>query len=440
MLVFCITCKNRTPHLRETLARNLADNPNSRFVVLDYHSKDDLLEFLSDTFLGEIAKGRLVVYSYAGWPKFRMAHAKNLAHRLGIIEGGDILVNLDADNYAGPDFESFATRQLSSQPRAFLWANMIKGEMTRGIGGRIAVSRKTFTTSGGYDEKFESWASDDKDFNLRLRMMGFKGIEIERQFLECVRHNDRVRFKDYPHLIEASPSEFEINAAEITRAVVNGGNIGCGTVYRNFDRDHLVEVKPIPARIFGVGLSKTGTVSLHQALKLLGYDSWHWSSAHAAKSIWQEMKSEGRSQSLERYEALTDLPIPILYRELDVAYPGSKFILTLRNEEKWLESIRRHFLPEHNPWRSGWDSDPFSHRVHHLTYGRTDFDPEAFLARYRQHNAEVQEYFKHRPNDLVLLHLDKKHGWGKLCHFLDRIEPDVPFPHENAFTPPSTVE
>jgi Sulfotransferase domain len=429
-VVFCTTCKNRTPHLRETLPRNLADNPNARFVVLDYNSQDDLLTFLR-AFEGEIAERRLTVYSFMGWHKFRMAHAKNLAHRLGILEEGEILVNLDADNFAGPDFVSYAQEQFS-EPQIFLWTRMIKGAMTRGLGGRIVVPTKAFWKTGGYDEKYVEWSPDDKDFHLRLKIIGYKPVEIERKFLLGVTHNDRVRFKEYPHLETEAGDEFKIDEISITKSVVNEGRIGCGVVYRNFDRDDLVEVKPVATRIFGVGYPKTGTVSLHAAFQLLGYESWHWSSAHVAKRIWQEMHGAGaRSASLEGYEALCDLPIPLLYEKLDKAYPGSKFILTLRNEQNWLESIRRHFLDAYNPWKAQWDSDPFSNRVHFLTYGRTDFDPKVFLDRYRAHNAAVQEYFRWRPESLLILHLDRGDGWGRLCPFLGRPVPRVPFPRKN---------
>jgi Sulfotransferase domain len=360
-----------------------------------------------------------------------MAHAKNLAHRLGILEGGEILVNLDADNFAGVDFESFA-RERFTDPQIFLWTRMIKGAMTRGLGGRIVVPQKAFWKAGGYDEKYSEWSPDDKDFHLRLKTLGYKPVEIEREFLMGVTHNDRIRFKEYPHLETEPGDEFTIDEQSITQSVVNGGKIGCGTVYRNFDRDDLVEVKPVATRIFGIGYPKTGTLSLHHAFQLLGYESWHWSSAHVAKRIWQQMHSDThRSEALEGYEALCDLPIPLLYEKLDKAYPGSKFILTLRSEENWLESIRKHFLDEYNPWKSQWDEDPFSHRVHHLTFGRTDFDAEVFLSRYREHNAAVQEYFRWRPESLLILHLDRKDGWGKLCPFLGRPIPAVPFPRKN---------
>lgn len=39
MIAFCITCKGRTQHLRETLPKNLADNPRSRKATLSKASQ-----------------------------------------------------------------------------------------------------------------------------------------------------------------------------------------------------------------------------------------------------------------------------------------------------------------------------------------------------------------------------------------------------------------
>lgn len=60
------------------------------------------------------------------------------------------------------------------------------------------------------------------------------------------------------------------------------------------------------AKGFGIGLSKTGTISLFAALALLGY--------RAAE-----------------HDVATDLPLAAFYPQLDERYPGSKFILTLRD-------------------------------------------------------------------------------------------------------------
>lgn len=430
--VFCTTCRNRTPHLRLTLPKNLADNPGNKFVVVNYNTEDDMLAFLSSECAREIESGRLAVYSYLADTKYKFSHAKNLAHRLGLREGGDILVSLDADNFAGARFGEFAEREIDYLEDAFLWARMRKGKTPRGINGRIAVTGRTFVKLGGYDEaKFREWGSEDKDFHLRLEMAGHAGIEIPPSYLQAITHNDKIRFKDYPYVAEAAYTDdyHRVDKSTIGKLVVNDGAVGCGEVVRNFDHNTAVELKPIPTRVFGIGLHKTGTTSLHRALKRLGYDSWHWTSAHAAKAIWQEMTQTHRSPVLERWYALCDLPLPLLYRDLDQAYPGSKFILTVRDEGEWLSSVEKHFDPAFNRFREGWDDDPFSHRVHHLLYKRTDFNADVMLNRYRRHNADVREYFRDRPDDLLVM--SPTDGWASLCRFLDHEQPAVSYPHEN---------
>ena len=132
-IVFCTTCKGRLGHLARTLPRNLVDNPHATFVVLDYGSPDGLLEWLATTaeLQPHIESGHLTVYSHATEGSFKMAHAKNMAHRCGIIEGADILVNLDADNFTGPGFDTWLHENMT--PRTFAWARMIPGVLKRGI-------------------------------------------------------------------------------------------------------------------------------------------------------------------------------------------------------------------------------------------------------------------------------------------------------------------
>ena len=46
---------------------------------------------------------------------------------------------------------------------------------------------------------------------------------------------------------------------------------------------------------------------------------------------------------VENYDAFQDNPWPILYKELDAKFPGSKFVLTLRSPESWIKSQLKHF-------------------------------------------------------------------------------------------------
>lgn len=416
-IAFCITNKGRTQHLRETLPKNIRDNPGiSVFVLLDYGSDDGLADYILGNHLADLASGKLVYYRTEA-ERFKMAHAKNVSHRCGILEGADVLVNLDADNLTGEGFADYVDhlfeRTKSDPQEIFLWSRMIKGKMPRGIGGRIAVTRNAFLIAGGYDEKYSTHSPDDKDFLARLRRLYFCAQEVGEQHLLGVTHSDKVRYREYPE----AEGNWDSSISPINR-VVNDGFVGCGIVWRNF-MSRPIEIKPIPTRLFGIGMHKTATRSLHVALTKLGFKSGHWENAHWAKAVWMEIKHLGKSLALERFYAVSDAPIPHLYRELDNAYPNSKFILTIRNEGEWLRSVEKHFDPRFNEFSKEWDTDPFTHRMHRQIYGREKFDREVFLAAYRAHNAAVLEYFRDRPNDLLVMNMSAGAGWPELCGFLD---------------------
>jgi hypothetical protein len=433
-IAFCTTCKGRLQHLERTLPQNLADNAgydNLKFIVLDYNSQDGLADWMSKHCAAEIQSGRVAFYRFLEPTPFRMAHAKNLAHRLGILEGADILVNLDADNFTGEGFAAFIAEKMQA-PDCFLVARRNPpghgGDLLpKGINGRTVVSRGAFLKAGGYDEaKYDAWGPDDKDFNARLRRLGYVPQQIERRYLEtgAILHNDKMRFREYPEAQNASETD---PVSEVsTGTIANFGHLGEGTVFKNWNWQNPITLGPVPTRIFGIGMHKTATTSLNAALKILGYEATHWKSAHWAKAIWDEMKDTGRSLTLEKSYALSDLPITIMYRELDAAYPGSKFILTVRDESEWLRSVKNHWDHERNPFRRTWDHDPFTHRVHKELYGRRDFDADVFLARYRRHNAEVAEFFKDRPADLLVM----DRGWPALCQFLNQPIPAALYPHK----------
>lgn len=426
---FCTTCKNRTLHLERTLPGNLEANPCAKFFLLNYNSQDHLEDYIRRDHQRDIDAGRLVVYRHTRPGPFQMAHSKNVAHRLAIHEGMDVMVNVDADNHTPSGFDKYIQQAFCSETFKFLWSDMVRdGTMQRGISGRIAVSRDGFLLAGGYNEKYQTWGPDDKDFNMRLRRLGLKAEQIDPSFLSAILHNNKVRFREYPEAAQTVTAEdFLPGTTNASPPVANAGNFGCGVVYRNFGSEPL-ELLPLPSRIFGIGMHKTATTSLAAALTILGYRTAHWPSAHWAKAVWGEMDTHGRSSTLEKSYAACDLPIPILFRDLDKAYPGSKFILTLRDEDSWIESCRTHWSPR-NPFRAGWDHDPFSHQVHKLLYGRRDFNERVFRARYRQHNTEVLDHFRSRPDDLLVMDMSTRVGWHELCGFLRRPIPAIEYPH-----------
>ena len=469
-IVFCTTCKGRAEHLTETLPRNMADNAdyeNCKFVVLDYCDPGPLRAFLWSRHKQDMRSGRLAVYSFMGHESgettdpdpvlsvlsnrvpppnipFHMAHAKNMAARCGILEGADILVTLDADNLTGPGFARYVSEQMSGSGLCTFMCpdfpainSMPHGpdRPARGYAGRLAIRAQDFLKAGGYDEIYDTWRGEDMDLIYRLRRIGYAERHIENRFLNALRHGSEVRFREYPPAQCYETPDYIKVIASRTERVVNYGRLGLGTVFRNFS-PVPVNLSSLPTRVFGLGMHRTATTSLHRAFQVLGFDSFHFNDGLQARMIWEEMQSREGSPVLEKWYALCDLPIPLLYRRLDTDYPGSKFILTVRDESRWLASVERLWSYEHNPLRWTWDKWPFSHLIHTALYGRSDFDAETFLRRYRAHNDEVAQYFRNRPDDLLVMDMDMDNDtrtdkWPALCSFLNVPVPAVPYPNES---------
>jgi len=173
-------------------------------------------------------------------------------------------------------------------------------------------------------------------------------------------------------------------------------------------------------KIFGIGLNKTGTLTLTSALEVLGYKISHWT--HHIEIANSLLENNINFSLLNEYDGITDLPIPAIYKKLDVAYPRSKFILTLRDKEKWIKSAERHYARSTKNW---------PHFETYLTYGTWVFDKALFLKKYDEHYQDVMTYFKDRPEDLLVLNFETGDGWNELSSFFGKETPKIPFPHLN---------
>lgn len=186
------------------------------------------------------------------------------------------------------------------------------------------------------------------------------------------------------------------------------------------------------AKVFGIGFHKTGTSSLHQALKILGYRAIHGDPRFGppygdeGRSLIQQLQQgDYQLPTLEQYGAFTDNPYFSIWKELDRHYPGSKFILTIRDEADWLRSCVDYYRDKRirpmRQWMFGENADPSS----------GEKAQQAWLEAYRRHNADITDHFKHRPDDLLVMNIIKGEGWEKLCPFLKLPQPGQSFPAAN---------
>jgi hypothetical protein len=177
-------------------------------------------------------------------------------------------------------------------------------------------------------------------------------------------------------------------------------------------------------KIFGIGLSRTGTVSLTAALTELGIAARHY--PDDPKTQEELRAGHYRLSILDEVQALTDIPVAPFYRELDRSFPGSRFILTTRDPERWLASFERHFEMYIEHRRTEYDDFILA-----CVYGCLHFSPERFLDVKERHEADVRRYFAGRPGDLLELDASKGGGWEPLCEFLGLPIPAEPYPHRN---------
>lgn len=172
-------------------------------------------------------------------------------------------------------------------------------------------------------------------------------------------------------------------------------------------------------KLFCIGLSRTGTKSLTVALYILGYNIIHYPSD---KITFNELASGNFNFSvLKDYDGISDITVSPYYAQLDKIFPNSKFILTIRDKKAWLTSFERHWS----------DRDPFNDLTQNETYmkvrrllrasvyGTYKFNRERMSYVFDLHLKNVLDYFKHKPEKLLVLNIFEDGAWKKLCNFLN---------------------
>jgi hypothetical protein len=191
-------------------------------------------------------------------------------------------------------------------------------------------------------------------------------------------------------------------------------------------------------KVFGIGLSRTGALSLTIALHELGFDTVHFPTD--IKTLETLKRNDAQFPLLNHYDGITGITTVPFYQELDKLYPGSKFILTVRDEASWLRSCYIHWSKETDNIELSATRNEITKILHEQIYGSSHFEWERYITIYRQHIADVMEYFKDREQDLLVLNIISGEGYEKLTKFLNVKVPDHPFPHRNISTLRSSPE
>ncbi|MBE0434971.1 MAG: hypothetical protein IBX56_04110 [Methylomicrobium sp.] len=199
-------------------------------------------------------------------------------------------------------------------------------------------------------------------------------------------------------------------------------------------------------KVFCVGRNKTGTTSLTKAMADLGYVIGDQRYAECLIKDWGRRDFKKLLQYCHTAEFFQDIPfsLPFTFQAVDMFFPGSKFILTVRDEQAWYDSMY-HFhrsasvhgdkakslaaLKEAEYCYKG-----FAYDTKVLVYDLPGDDPyhkETLLEHYRYHNKMVKDYFKNRPGDLLVLDVSEPDAYKKLCDFIGKPCLRDSFPWEN---------
>ncbi len=196
-------------------------------------------------------------------------------------------------------------------------------------------------------------------------------------------------------------------------------------------------------QVIGAGFGRTGTQSLKVALEELGFGKcYHMQDVmknHGHLTRWVEIMEGGKADwdsLFNGYQSGADWPLAAYYKELMVAYPDAKVILTVRDPERWYESLSTtlyqvdkkfskyfQFIPPMNRFFKAMKKviwvGIFHNRLEDKAYAIEVF------------NNHIEEVKRTVPKERLLI-FEARQGWEPLCAFLGVPVPTHrPFPHIN---------
>lgn len=297
----------------------------------------------------------------------------------------------------------------------------------RELRSRTAVNRSELEAALKYWDNYP----DDLDFKIaKLAIQNTQqDVALEATPAEIDAYIQRL-----PEIAEAAIATLELpEQPELTYAMIDQQtrqvwpwqlvNLGGGSLQMPAEAQSSFKV-------FGIGLSRTGTKSLTSALHVLGFKMIHYPED---ETTFREL-AEGHYQFslLQQFDGITDITVSAFYPQLDQLFPGSKFILTIRDREQWLDAMERHYAN-----RPAFDlSDVPEQEIHmrirrflrSTVYGCYEFNRDRMAYVYDLHYRNTLDYFRDRPESLLVLNIGAGEGWQQLCPFLGCPVIEQPFP------------
>lgn len=212
-------------------------------------------------------------------------------------------------------------------------------------------------------------------------------------------------------------------------------------------------------KAFGIGANKTGTTSLQQILQIIGLKVAPQQEGELLGMQAYRGHFGGLSGYIERYDAFQDAPFSVktTFAQVDALFPGSKFILTVREPEAWFNSLRNFHrkimrVPAGQPGPTREHIEGFGYlypgylaqlaQANYLLQEGDDgrlrvnwdlaYDRDHYVAGYLERNRAVMRHFSERPDDLLVIDLTLESDTARVVDFLGLPTSLVtPMPHAN---------
>lgn len=198
-------------------------------------------------------------------------------------------------------------------------------------------------------------------------------------------------------------------------------------------------------KIFVIGRNKTGTTSIAKALRDLGFRMGDQRRGELLLHEWARRDFRKLVRLCRTAQAFQDAPFsyPFTFQALDAAFPGSKFVLSVRSSsQQWYRSVVRYHsklfgkggIPTADDLRNAdYCYRGFMYEMVRLVYGTKPddlYDEATLIDHYEWHNRSVMEYFRGRERDLLVLDVAQEGAHRRLCEFVGRSCDKEEFPWE----------
>lgn len=200
-------------------------------------------------------------------------------------------------------------------------------------------------------------------------------------------------------------------------------------------------------KVFCIGLNKTGTTTIEKVLKDFNYKLGNQEKGELLFQDWYKRDFRSIIKLSKTAGAFQDAPFsyPFTFIALDQYFYNAKFILTIRDSpEQWYNSLVTHHS---KVWADGVNPPTsedlkkakyrykgFAYEASKTIFKTSDEDPynkEILIDYYLNHNYQVMEYFRSRPEKLLVINVSNDNDYLRLCDFLNKKPIHKTFPWEN---------